>query len=177
MQRHTYSAYRLELAASEFWGIHYHCLSAVLAPSGFTQMKHFCVTPAHVPPSAFLLSWILWPIFIHAPPPSCPHTSKSLTRDSAPLSLTCISRCLCLSYQLTLHHWFGIELFWWRMLPHSFADGYMVEDLGWQHLGIAWGGKKTVPRIGFHYYQLHNWLNQTQICLAQILVQQSKEKS
>lgn len=65
------------------------------------------------------------------------HTSISLISVSVSLSLTCISRCLCLPYPLTQWHRFDIELFWRRMLPHSFAD---------EHMGWGWGVSSICER-------------------------------
>ena len=114
-------------AVFELWLTYFHSCETFRPPSCITQMLAGRVIPACVPPPASFLSSSPWPIFISAPPPSHPHTSKSPASVSASLSLTCTGCCLCLPYLLTLHHWFGIE-FSWRKNAATFLHG-------WTHKG------------------------------------------
>lgn len=62
-----------------------------------------------------------WPIFF-----KCLTSQLPLHLQISPQSSVFIPdlrwSLLCLPYLLTLHYWFGIELFWQRMLSHSFVD-------------------------------------------------------
>lgn len=70
-----------------------------------TYIYHCLILPAAVTHSLFFIFFI--------------------ALDTAFLSLTvtgCYIFCLCLSYLLTQHHRFGIDLCWPRMLLHSSGD-------------------------------------------------------
>lgn len=110
-------------AVFQLWVTHLHSYETFRPPLCFTQMLTGSVIPACVPPPFFPGALDL---YLSMPHPLAAPTPPNLSLQSpASLSLTCTGCCLCLPYLLTLHHWFGIELFWRRMLPHSSADERM----------------------------------------------------
>lgn len=83
------------------------------------------------------------------------------------LSLNCTGCSLCLPYLLTQYHWFGIELFGWRMLLHSSVPTMMGGGSGcvlalhcssW--MVFLWIVVKVIS--GTH--QSCNWLTWHSIC-------------
>lgn len=103
-----------------------------------------CVLPLFFPGALDL--YLSMPSLLAALP-SPTYTSKSHAPVSASLSLTSTGCSLCLSYLLTLHQWFGIELFWRRMLPHSSADKRV--GLAGKFGGVGVGGWSSVCGRGF----------------------------
>lgn len=158
-------------AAFELWGIRLHWYKTAEPPSCFSPIWD-CVLSrptSNLPPPFFPGAADLYLSKPHLPAaPTPPYLSP------ASLSLTCINWCLCLPYLLTLHHWFGIELFRRRMVPHSSAGDWRCL---WMGFLSGEPDSHGVLFFSFFFFVREPWrlsLTHRLLCLAHIFIRHTK---